>query len=115
MTGRRSSPASPDCVSSRGAILLFFIPLAIVRLVLHPFFPQEHNWADFFVQMSFFLFGFILFSRSGFLDAIRRDWRINLGVGIVAATSARWLSPLRPVPSICKRHLAPPWIFSFGF
>jgi len=72
----------------RGAILLFFIPLAMVRLALHPFFPSEHNWADFFVQMTFFLLGFILFAKQGFLEAIRRDWRIHLGVGIVAAAAA---------------------------
>ena len=40
----------------RGAILLFFIPLAMTRLALHPFYPQEHNWADFVVQMTFFVF-----------------------------------------------------------
>jgi glucans biosynthesis protein C len=72
----------------RGALLLVFIPLAIIRLALQPFFPQEHNWADFFVQMAFFLFGYMLFSQQGFLHAIRRDWRINLGVGIGAAASA---------------------------
>jgi hypothetical protein len=31
----------------RAALLLAVIPLAIVRLALHPFFPQEHNWAEF--------------------------------------------------------------------
>jgi glucans biosynthesis protein C len=72
----------------RGAILLFFILLAVVRLALHPFFQQEHSWADFFVQMSFFLLGYMLFSQEGFLHAIRRGWRINLGVGIAAAASA---------------------------
>jgi peptidoglycan/LPS O-acetylase OafA/YrhL len=72
----------------RGGVLLFFIPLAILRLALHPFFPQEHNWADFFVQMSFFLFGYVLFSQKEFLQGIRRDWRINLGIGILAAASA---------------------------
>lgn len=68
----------------RGAILLFFIPLVIVRLALQPFFPQEHSWADFFYQMAFFLLGFILFSQPAFLKAIYRDWRINLSFGIIA-------------------------------
>jgi glucan biosynthesis protein C len=72
----------------RGGILIFIIPLAIVRLVLHPFFPQEHDWADFFYQMSFFIFGFILFSRQGFLTAVRRDWRISLAFGIVVTVLA---------------------------
>jgi surface polysaccharide O-acyltransferase-like enzyme len=86
--GRRLTSRLAKICERRGAILLLVIPLAIVRLALHPFFPQEHSWADFFVQMSFFLLGYILFSEQGFLHAIRRDWRINLGVGIVAAASA---------------------------
>jgi hypothetical protein len=38
--------------------------------------------------MSFFLLGYILFSERMFLQVIRRDWRINLGVGILAAAAA---------------------------
>lgn len=86
--GQRLTSRLVKMCERRGAILLFFIPLAIIRLALHPFFPQEHNWADFFVQMSFFVLGYMLFSQQGFLQAIRRDWRINLGVGVVAAASA---------------------------
>jgi peptidoglycan/LPS O-acetylase OafA/YrhL len=71
-----------------GALLLAFVPLAVVRLALHPLFPQEHSWADFFVQLSFFLLGYLLLSDPAFLQAVRRDWRLNLGVGIVAAASA---------------------------
>jgi len=72
----------------RGAILLFIVPLAAIRLCLHPFFPQEHNWADFFVLMAFFLFGYVIFSHQQFLHAIQRDWPILLGIGVAAAASA---------------------------
>lgn len=72
----------------RGTLLFFILPLALVRLTLHPFFPQEHSWADFAVQMMFFLFGYVLFSQPVFLEAVRRDWPLHLGVGIVAAASA---------------------------
>ncbi len=85
--GRRLTARLARMCEHRGAILLFFIPLAIIRLALHPFFPQEHSWADFFVQLSFFLLGYVLFSHEAFLQAIRRDWRIILGVGILAAAS----------------------------
>jgi glucan biosynthesis protein C len=57
----------------RGAILLFFLPLALVRIGLQPFFPQEHSWADFCVQLAFYLAGYILFSHQGFLQAILWD------------------------------------------
>jgi hypothetical protein len=83
--GQRLRARLAGICERRGGILLFIIPLAFLRLILQPFFPQEHNWADFLVLMSFFLLGFVLFSERGFLEAIRRDWRINLGVGIVVA------------------------------
>jgi glucan biosynthesis protein C len=68
----------------RSGILLFILPLAIVRLSLHPFFPYEHDWADFFCFMSFFILGYLLFADRRFVQAIRRDWPITLGVGIAA-------------------------------
>ena len=68
----------------RGGILLFILPLALVRLGLHPFFPYEHDWADFFSFMCFFILGYLLFADKRFTQAIRRDWPITLGVGIAA-------------------------------
>lgn len=82
--GQRLIDRAASLCQRRGVILLAFIPLTAVRLTLHPFFPQEHSWADFFVQMSFFVFGFILFSHGGFLSAVRRDWHISLAAGIGA-------------------------------
>lgn len=90
--GRRFVLGLAAFCERRGFMLLFFIPLAILRLALHPFFPQEHNWADFSVQMSFFLIGFILFSQDRFLQIIRRDWRIHFGVGIAAAAAALFIA-----------------------
>jgi len=68
----------------RGAILLFILPLMVVRLTFQPFFPELQDWADFFTFGAFFVLGFLLFSDERFLQAIRRDWWILLGVGIVA-------------------------------
>jgi glucans biosynthesis protein C len=68
----------------RGAILLFILPLAAVRLALHPFFPEEHDWADFFSLGAFFVLGYLVFTDERFPRAIRRDWRIILGAGIAA-------------------------------
>ena len=74
--------------SHRGGILLFIVPLLLVRLILQPFFPQEHDWADFFFLMALFVCGFVLYAHEGFARAIRRDWPILL-VGAVI-TSAGW-------------------------
>ena len=67
----------------RGGILLFILPLMVVQLSLRPFFPVEHDWADFMVQMAFFVLGFILFADQRFAQALRRDWRLILVVAIV--------------------------------
>jgi peptidoglycan/LPS O-acetylase OafA/YrhL len=67
----------------RGGLLIFVIPTALARFVLQPFFPDEHNWADFLYLMLFFISGYILISEERFTQAIRRDWLLNLILGIV--------------------------------
>lgn len=68
----------------RGGILLFILPLLLIRLGLQPFFPEEHDWADFFYLMTMFVFGFVVYAHEGFTRAVRRDWPILLTVGIVS-------------------------------
>jgi glucans biosynthesis protein C len=66
----------------RGGILIFIVPLVAARLVLHPFFPLQHDWADFIVYGLFFVLGYLVFTDARFAHAIRRDWPILLGVGL---------------------------------
>jgi hypothetical protein len=72
----------------RGAILLFILPPVVMRLVLHPFFPIQQHWADFFTFGTFFVLGYLMFADERFAQAIRRDWQILLGVGIVLILAA---------------------------
>jgi len=76
----------------RGGILLFILPLLLVRLGLHPFFPYQHDWADFFFLLSFFVLGHVLFADKRFTQAIRRDWPIMLAAGIAAFLAAAALT-----------------------
>ena len=87
-SGKRIISRLAELCEHRGAILLFILPLAVVRLGLHSFFPYEHDWADFFFLMSFFLLGYVLFADERFTQAIRRDWPIMLTVGIAAFLAA---------------------------
>jgi glucan biosynthesis protein C len=68
----------------RGAILLYILPPAVVRLGLQPFFPELQDLADFLYLGTFFVLGYLLFTDERFSRAIWRDWRILLGVGIAA-------------------------------
>ncbi|MGE5264042.1 MAG: acyltransferase [Acidobacteriota bacterium] len=71
----------------RGGILLFIIPLALIRFTILPFFPSEHDWGDFAFQGAFFVLGFVLFSDHRFAQAIRRDWLIVLITGIAGVVA----------------------------
>lgn len=67
----------------RGALLPAVVSLAIIRLALHPFFPREHDWADFFYLFAYFLLGFLLYADERFLHAVRRDGRLHLVIGVL--------------------------------
>lgn len=86
--GRRMVARLAQLCDHRGAILLFILPLIVVRLGLHPFFPQEHDWADFFSFGAFFVLGYLLFANERFTGIIQRDWAVLFGVGIVATLAA---------------------------
>lgn len=94
--GRRAVARLASLCVHRGGILLFIAPLVVMRLLLQPFFPVQHDWADFFVYGTFFVLGYLLFTDESFMQAIRRDWWILLGVGL--ATTAAFGAILYSLP-----------------
>jgi glucan biosynthesis protein C len=68
----------------RGGILIFALPPLVARLALQPFFPYEHDWADFFFLFSFFIIGYLVISDEQLRQAVRRNWPITLAVGTAA-------------------------------
>jgi glucan biosynthesis protein C len=87
-SGQRVVSAMARLSERRGATLLVILPLLLVRLGLHPFFPQQHNWADFCFLFCFFVLGYLMLADERFTLAIRRDWPIALAVGSVAFLAA---------------------------
>jgi surface polysaccharide O-acyltransferase-like enzyme len=67
----------------RGGLFLLLIPLWIVRVGLHGIAPLEHGWTDFLYYILFYIYGFVFFSDDRFMLAIRRDWAIGLGIGLI--------------------------------
>jgi hypothetical protein len=67
-----------------GGILLFIIPLALLRVTVWASLPGEHDWGEFSVYLTFFVYGYLLFSRPAFVDAIYRQRWIALSVGVVS-------------------------------
>jgi hypothetical protein len=76
----------------RGGLLVFTLPPIIARLCLQPFFPYEHDWADFFYLLTFFITGYLVISDERLRKVIRRDWWISLGIGTLAFLGAFTIS-----------------------
>ena len=69
----------------RGGLLLFVIPLVVIKLVLHPYFPDYQDWADFLYMLTFFVYGYILYADERFAPAVRRDWPLMLVAGVLSS------------------------------
>jgi peptidoglycan/LPS O-acetylase OafA/YrhL len=66
-----------------GGIFLFILPLVLVRETIWTAFPGLNDWGDLAIYLTLFVYGYLLFSRPAFLDAIRRQGWIALGLGIL--------------------------------
>jgi hypothetical protein len=68
----------------RGGILVFTLLPLVARLSLQPFFPYEHDWADFSFLFSFFVIGYMVISDERLRQAVWRDWPVTFTVGTLA-------------------------------
>ena len=68
----------------RGGILVFILPIMLIRFILHPLYPEYTSWSDFTYYLMFFIYGYLLYSDERFMQVIRRDWRLALAVGILS-------------------------------
>lgn len=87
-TGQRLVSRMARLCDHRGSILLFILPLLVVRFSLQPLFPHYLNWTDFSAFLIFYIVGYLLFADHRFIQAIRRDWLVTLTVGIAAFLAA---------------------------
>jgi len=83
----------------RGGLLVFVIPLVLVRFMLQRERPSNvYGWVDFVYFLLFFVAGYLLISDERFMLAIRRDWRLYLILGL--ACTLLFLSMAVGVPVI---------------
>ena len=92
--GLRVRAALGSLCRRRGGIAVFTLAFIAVELALRPFFPQEHDWADFLFQMCFFILGFVVYSNDDITGAVRRDWWVlaTMGTACVAALLGMYLA-----------------------
>jgi glucan biosynthesis protein C len=72
---------------TRGGLLVLLLPLLLVRGILHGIAPLEHGWTDFTYYLLFYIYGFVFFSDERFLKAVRRDWYIGVGIGLLGVVT----------------------------
>jgi len=70
----------------RGGIFIFALPVVLIRLFLQPYFPGYADWADFCYMLVFFIFGYIMFADGRLTQAIRRDGKLALFLGLIVTT-----------------------------
>jgi peptidoglycan/LPS O-acetylase OafA/YrhL len=68
----------------RGTILVVILPLALIRFILQPLFPEYADWTDLFFMLVFFVSGYILYADERFTRVIRRDGKLVLAAGIIS-------------------------------
>jgi fucose 4-O-acetylase-like acetyltransferase len=80
----------------RGGLMVSIVPLVVLQFCLRPFFPQEHDWADFLFRMAFFVLGYLVYANERITAAVRRDgWLLlAVGTGIVAVLLGMYLADL---------------------
>jgi len=81
-SGKRFVAWLAPLTKRRGSLLVFVVPLILIRLILQPFFPEYTGWSNFFFMLVFFIFGYILIADERFMRTIRRDWLLHLILGI---------------------------------
>ena len=82
-SGKRFVASFARLAKWRGGLLLFAIPLILIGYIFQPFLSGYTGWASFFFMLIFFVFGYILIADERFTQAIRRDWRLHLVLGII--------------------------------
>jgi acyltransferase-like protein len=70
--------------SKPAGLFVFVIPIALIQIALRAPFPGYQGWADFFIWLIIFVYGFMLLADSRFTTAILKQGKIALFVGIVS-------------------------------
>jgi glucan biosynthesis protein C len=80
--GKRFVASTARLATWRGGLLVFVIPLTLVRFAVQWGPYDEHGWPGFVNYLVFFISGYILIADERFTRAIRRDGLLHLTLGI---------------------------------
>ncbi len=74
-----------NLMSKRFGVFVLVVPMIVCRLLLKPLFPSYTDWADFFVYLWPFVYGFIFMADSKFVAIIKRKTTLFLVVGLISS------------------------------
>ena len=74
-----------------GSTLIPALPIAIGQILLRLPFPDYLGWADFVFWFGFYVFGYIMFSDQRRIDAVYRDGKVALVVGIISIVAVGFI------------------------
>ncbi len=72
-------------MSTRFGVFVLVIPMIVCRLILKPVFQGYTDWADFFVYIWPFIYGFIFMADNEFIDIIKGKMILLLNVGVISS------------------------------
>lgn len=72
-------------MNSNLGVFVLVIPMIFVRILLKPVFSEYTDWADFFIYLFPFLYGFLFMSDSEFITIIKKKIYLFLVVGIISS------------------------------
>ncbi|MEQ9298341.1 MAG: acyltransferase family protein [Cyclobacteriaceae bacterium] len=70
---------------ARFGVFVLVIPMIISRLLLKPVFQNYTDWADFFIYLWPFVYGFIFMADTALIDIIKARRRLLLAAGVISS------------------------------
>jgi len=70
---------------SNYGVFVLVLPMIFVRIILKPIYSEYTDWADFFIYLFPFLYGFLFMSDPEFINIIKKKMYLFLIVGIIGS------------------------------
>lgn len=92
--GQRFIHRLADACERRSGLLVLVLPIAFIQVALQASFPGYQNWSDVFCWLTFYLYGYVLFSNPCFGRAIQQQGRraLYLGIACFLLLIALWVA-----------------------
>ena len=74
-----------NIMKSNIGVFILVIPMIFVRIILKPIYSEYTDWADFFVYLLPFIYGFLFMSDQEFISIAKSKMYLFLAVGIITS------------------------------